>query len=281
MAATKAPNPDTPSEDTSDGTVVLEIQVAADGVVKVHNRTGGKQSDPALGVIVNEIVEVAAAVGRTVSDLQEEGRLRKSVSWQRREPVRRAVSHVTDMLVGSAWDSAVPADELRTRLQVATDAVDVVLNAGPRQLDALIGSLVPATKEGEDPAQVEARGRLRLQALYRRLIRDSFSVKELAAHGLSRQRLQQLRKEDRIFAVEVPHHKGLLHPRWQFGPDTRPRPEMPDLIAAARDGDLDAIGFHQLMLSADAVNEDGAAPVDLLDDGRVEEVLDIVRAGGG
>jgi hypothetical protein len=53
---------------------------------------------------------------------------------------------------------------------------------------------------------------------------------------------------------------------------------MPDLLAAARDAGLDAISFHQLMVTFDA--GDGITLVDLLDAGRTEDVLRTVRAGG-
>jgi hypothetical protein len=279
------PTADTPTPAAGDRSkkkerLLLEVVRDADGTLRVRTTKGGdKESDPAVGVLADELQEVADAFGRAVTDMDEEGRLRRSLPSDRMRPVTRALSHVVDVLFGSALDRNVTAEELSTRLQVTTDAVDVVLHGGPKELDALIVGLVPVSPESEaDPERAEARGRLRLQALYRKIIRDAYTVRELSAMRLSRQRLQQLRAADRLFAVAVPHHKGLLHPRWQFDRDGRPRPEMPDLIAAAREAGFDAIAFHQLMLNPDAADE--GAPVDLLDTGRVEEVLDIIRARG-
>jgi hypothetical protein len=163
-----------------------------------------------------------------------------------------------------------------SNLAPGEDPVLDVLTDGMREMALILERNVKAP---DDAGRAEARSRIRLEALYRKLIRDSFSVKELGVFRLSRQRLQQLRKDDRLFAVQVPNQKGLLHPRWQFDDANRPRIEMPDLIAAARDGGLDAIGFHQLMVNPEAT-EDGAL-VDLLDLGRVQDVLEILRAGGG
>jgi hypothetical protein len=239
--------------------------------------------DPALDVITDGMREVTFALERNVKALGNAGRLR--TLSRRRNPVAKSLGFFVGAAVSSAADSEISMKELNARLQVTSDTVDVVFQGDSRELDSLIDHLTPVSPttivaDNEHTARrAEARSRIRLEALYRKLIRDSFTVKELGAFRLSRQRLQQLRKDDRLFAVEVPNQKGLLHPRWQFDETNRPRVEMPDLIAAARDGGLDAIGLHQIMVNPEAT-EDGAL-VDLLDLGRVEDVLEILRAGGG
>jgi hypothetical protein len=268
--------------DASERQLVVEVWMSADGDLQFNsNLVPGE--DPALDVITDGMREVAFALERNVKALGDAGRLR--ALSRRRSPVAKSLGFFADVVVSSAADSEISTKELNSRLQVTTDTVDVVLRGDSRELDSLIDSLAPvsptpAVADNEHTVRrAEARSRIRLEALYRKLIRDSFTVKELGAFRLSRQRLQQLRKDDRLFAVEVPNQKGLLHPRWQFDETNRPRVQMPDLIAAARDGGLDAIGFHQIMVNPEAT-EDGAL-LDLLDRGRVEDVLEILRAGGG
>ena len=268
-----------------DAVVVIKLGYDADGVVQVDVQTP-KDADPALGLIAGGMTQVGTTLGLKVSELSQAGRLRLSLKSGRTVPVTRALGHVADVVGGAALDLGTTDQDLTQRQQVSTDAVDVVFHGNSRELDSLIDSLTPPTPDdddddgpgSDDDHQAEARARLRLEALYRKLIRDSFTVKQLGELRLSRQRLLQLRGEARLFAVEVPYHKGLLHPRWQFDEGNRPRPEMPELIAAASDGGLDAVAFHELMLNPDAGGE--LAPIDLLDRGRVEEVLGILRAGG-
>ncbi len=95
---------------------------------------------------------------------------------------------------------------------------------------------------------------------------------------MSRQRLKQLRDQDQLFAIEVPFFKGMLYPRWQFELATgKPRQIMPELIKAGRAAGMDAIAFHQTMLSTAAGGGD-LSPVDLLEAGEEEAVLRILQA---
>lgn len=270
-----------PDADVSrDRKLVMQLALDADGHLTVDSLLA-PGDDPALDVIADGVRVVLSTFGRQVKALEDAGALRALA--ERRSPVVQTFGHFAEVLIGSAIDTTVSATELQNRLQVTSDTVDVVFQGDSRELDSLIDNLAPVPYAQNErrtaDSRSEARARLRLEALYRKLIRDSFTVKELGVLRLSRQRLQQLRKKNQLFAVEVPNHKGLLHPRWQFDAANRPRPEMPYLIEAAQDGGLDAIGFHQLMLNPEVAEE--GAPIDLLDQGRVEDVLEILRAGGG
>lgn len=204
------------------------------------------------------------------------------LSRDRRRIVFETLDHVTTLLISAAYEEGLSGPQLCERSRLAVDTLElVVTHPDPERLDQVADALEPvevddAVEVGRD--EVEARARLRLQALYQRIIRDSYSVAELRQR-VSRQRLKQLRDQDRLFAIDVPFFKGKLYPRWQFEMETgKPRAIMPELIAAGRDAGMDAIAFHQTMLSP-AAGGGELTPVDLLDAGEEEAVLRILHAG--
>jgi hypothetical protein len=195
--------------------------------------------------------------------------------------VQKALQQLAALLIGAgASTSADTATLVRLRAQTVRDVAEVISRGDTRQLESVMAALErsdPADPEDTGRREAEARGRLRLQALYQRILADSYSVKDLTAQwGISRQRLAQLRGEDRLFAVSVPFQRSRLYPRWQFGDDLRPRPLMPNLIQEAKHSGLDAIDFHQLMTNP--ASGAGTTPVELLDQGEEQKVLDIIRA---
>jgi len=198
-----------------------------------------------------------------------------------RRSFRRTMQQIASLLLDA--DSPGPTTRpasLELRGQTMLDTLHVIARGDTRQLESLIDTLEPNASRKPDTVdlqEAEARGRLRLQALYQKIIADSYSVKDLTAQWrVSRQRLAQLRAEDRLFAVSVPFHKGLLYPRWQFGADLRPRPIMTNLIQQAKRSGLDAIDFHQLMTNPASGN--GTSPVEMLDRGEEQLVLGMIRA---
>ena len=194
-------------------------------------------------------------------------------------PVERGLAEVAGVLVEQASDQDVSSGELQAQVRAAIDAFTVIVRGDPLRLSAVVEALETAPVDDPDQidvAEAEARARLRLQALYQKLIQESYSVPDLRQWRLSRQRLKQLRDEHRLFAVEVPFHKGLLYPRWQFDSAHRPRSILPTLIRAATEAGLDAIAFHETMTSAEA--GDGTPPYRLLDEGKDELVVEILRA---
>jgi hypothetical protein len=127
--------------------------------------------------------------------------------------------------------------------------------------------------------ELEERNRRRVQAVYRSIMEDSYTVQDLRdAWDISRQRLQQLRGEDRLFAIEVPHRKGFFYPRWQFDQETKPWSFMPKLIGTAKAEELDPISFHRLMTNPRAGN--GTPPIELAKSGDVDQALGIIRVTG-
>lgn len=201
------------------------------------------------------------------------------LSRQRRRVVGNTLDSLASLLLGSALEKELSARQLEERGRIAIDTVRLLVESGPERLEALISALEeheigPVEATSED---VEARARMRFHALYQSVVRDSYSVADLAARmGVSRQRLKQLRDQDRLFAIEVPFRRGWLYPRWQFEIESgKPRHEMPTLLAAARDGGLDAVGFHVMMTSPEAGA--GVEPLALLEAGEEDAVIQILR----
>jgi hypothetical protein len=198
----------------------------------------------------------------------------------RRRVLGHTLAQLFEIMLKSAYEEDVSAKQLRVRGQTAIDTLCLLTGGGAERLGPLIEALAAPEVEGYpdlDDEEVERRARLRLQTLYAKVIRDSFTVADLRErYGTTRQRLKQLRDEDRLFGIDVPFQRGLLYPRWQFGlADGRPRAQMPKLIGAAREAHLDAIAFHMLMNNTAAGG--GLSPLDLLEDGEEQAVLEILR----
>lgn len=203
-----------------------------------------------------------------------------------REAMLGAVAHFGGSLATSLEDGPRNVEE---RATLAAEVFEALLQADPQQFDALIAALkesVPAAdvSEGEqmdelseaDLRKAEDRARLKMKATFLRTIEESFTVAELREDfRLSRQRLKQLRDEERLFAVEVPYERSLLYPTWQFDETGRPREAVRPLIHTAREAGLDALGFHLLMTGE---REDGPTGLQYLREGREDEALALVRS---
>jgi hypothetical protein len=114
---------------------------------------------------------------------------------------------------------------------------------------------------------------------WRQAIRESFSTAELEEKfGVSRQRLEQLRKQRKLFGVQPPFERSFSYPAWQFDDDGRPRDLVPTLLEAAEEARIDALSLHRLMVSETATPR---GPLLLaLKEGEDAYVLDVVRTSG-
>jgi hypothetical protein len=167
------------------------------------------------------------------------------------------------------------AAQLREQMRVALDTTRALVSGRPRVFEALTRVLSQA--RDLDEARVETLNEARLLALHNRVREDSHVVKDLEKWGLVRQRLHQLRQEDRIFAIKVPQERGLLYPEWQFDPEShRERAGVPELISTAKEAGIDPLSFHLLMTNPEA--GDGTAPVEMLESGDIDAAQAILRA---
>lgn len=233
--------------------------------------------DPDVGALV---IRSTADFSRVVARGLEAPRpLFTKLPKRKRRVVLQSVATIVETLTETAFLEDIEVNDLAARARVASDTFRLIAKASPDRFEALSDAIAPIVEL--DPAETsdedaEAAGRLLVRQLHERVARDSYAVRELAELGLSRQRLGQLRKADRLFAVELPYKRSLLYPRWQFDDAFRPRPEMPELIAAAKAAKLEPIAFHALMTNIEA--GDGVSPVDMLKSGQRDVVLSIIAA---
>lgn len=170
------------------------------------------------------------------------------------EAASRAATDVLKLLMTATSGRFLRLAELLAELRAATDAEEMT---------------------GEE---LEASGRLQVLALYRTVEEESLTVAELEAAGISRQRLKQLRDQNRLLGVKLPFQRGFLYPRWQFARDLRPRGFLPRVLAAAAEEGLDALTVHRVMTNPAAGG--GASPLELCETGQIEQALNALRTVG-
>jgi hypothetical protein len=191
-----------------------------------------------------------------------------------------ASARIISLMLADAGTVDPMLRQMEERAELAIDLLQTLMRASRQELDALIVALRPSVTvdQGDDfdVRAAESRARLLMKAMFMKVRDESLTVAQIRDElKLSRQRLKQLRDEDRLFAVDIPYQKGLVYPAWQFEASGRPRAAMQPLIRAAREAGLDALGFHLLMTGK---REGGRVGVQLLDDGREELALGLVRA---
>jgi hypothetical protein len=167
----------------------------------------------------------------------------------------------------------------RAAVQRQAEAAAAAARAVLGGRDAVIERIQELLSEDGDTEgrHVDELNEARHVALMNRVRSESLSGKQLEAWGLSRQRLHQLREENRLFAVKIPQVRGLSYPRWQFDPEAlRPRDGLNVLVEAAKTYGIDPLSFHLMMTNPDA--GDGTPPHELLEHGAVDRVLSILRA---
>jgi hypothetical protein len=236
-------------------------------------------AEPSTDTVRTATEMSASAVAVVLETLQRASPVFHELPSPRRETIAHALGDVLEIMAGEAFQRDVSGAALEARTQAAVDTFRLFTFSDAHRLQRVIDALDPDGSEGAEAISVEeaeVRGRLRLQALYQKIVGESLSVAELAKWRLSRQRLKQLRDEDHLFAISVPYHRSMLYPAWQFDSRNRPRESMPGLIAAARESGIDPIGLHQTMTNPAA---GGGVPLTAwLDQGRGEDVVEVIRA---
>lgn len=229
-----------------------------------------------LGVVQAATKNTAEMLLKSLREANEA--LRKRVDAHRVEPIERAAKTVIGRLVHDAYASDVTDMQLSERTQLAIDAFNVVLSGNRRELESVIDALEvgePDPNEDIDAEQARARARIRMQAVFRKVLSESLTLSDLKPYYKSRQRLQQLRVEDRVFALKIPCERGLVYPAWQFDNTYEPLPVMPELIRTAKDASLTPLALHQVMTGRRAGGKSG---VELLAEGREDLVLGLIHA---
>ncbi len=138
--------------------------------------------------------------------------------------------------------------------------------------DALERAIEESTREEmpEDPEEMgdelffelEVENLVRLWDRYRWIEERSLTGPELRERlgGVSRQRLEQLRKRGRLFGLMLPFRGSYVYPHWQFDPETGEGFEdLPRLLGTAEEAGVGPLALDGFMVSGSA-GEDGNPP---------------------
>jgi hypothetical protein len=90
-------------------------------------------------------------------------------------------------------------------------------------------------------------------------------------------RIDALRRAGELIAVREPGSTEWRYPAWQFD-HGRPRPGVARVVAAARESRIDETRLYELLTAQLGLIDGGRRLVDLLLDGRDDEVVAAVRA---
>ena len=90
-------------------------------------------------------------------------------------------------------------------------------------------------------------------------------------------KIDALRRAGELIAVREPGSTEWRYPAWQFD-NGQPRPGIARVVAAARDRGLDDAKLYAVLTSPLGLRDEGRTLVDLLLEGREDEVVTAVRA---
>jgi hypothetical protein len=89
-------------------------------------------------------------------------------------------------------------------------------------------------------------------------------------------RIDAMRRAGELIAVREPGSTEWRYPAWQFD-GGRPRPYVVRVVTAARESGVDEAGLYDLLTAPLGLRDRGRALVDLLEEGREDEVVAAVR----
>jgi hypothetical protein len=92
-------------------------------------------------------------------------------------------------------------------------------------------------------------------------------------------RIDGMRRAGELLAVREPGSTEWRYPSWQFD-GGRPRPAITRIVAAARESGIDEARLYDLLTTPLGLRDGGRRLVDLLLEGRDDEVVAAVRSAG-
>ena len=92
-------------------------------------------------------------------------------------------------------------------------------------------------------------------------------------------RIDAMRRAGELIAVREPGSSEWRYPAWQFDAG-KPRPSVERVVAAARESGVDESRLYEVLTTQLGLRESGRRLVDLLLEGREDEVVAAVRAAG-
>ena len=110
------------------------------------------------------------------------------------------------------------------------------------------------------------------------LLEESLSGSWLSTRlGVGTQRLDAMRRAGELLGVRRPGGHDYLYPGWQFGPDGKPRPVVPQLVTAARARGMSDERLYEVLASRTGISG-SARLADAVRAGKDEYVLAIVQS---
>jgi hypothetical protein len=108
---------------------------------------------------------------------------------------------------------------------------------------------------------------------------DSLPASWLAARlGVEPTKLDAMRRAGELIAVREPGSLEWCYPAWQFE-DWKPRHAVPRIVGVARDAGIDDARLYEILTAPRGLVGTERRLIDLLVDGREDEVVAAVRAG--
>ena len=145
---------------------------------------------------------------------------------------------------------------------------------------AEVGAIHPLGSKGPDAFLVDTRvlGTLprELHSVKRQFPGAGFVV--LARSLDPAAMLDAMRRDGELIAVRDPGSQEWLYPAWQFD-GARPRHAIPRIVTVARESRVDEARLYEILTAPRGLVGDRRRLVDLLDEGREDEVVAVVRAG--
>lgn len=92
-------------------------------------------------------------------------------------------------------------------------------------------------------------------------------------------RIDGMRRAGELIAVREPGSTEWRYPAWQFD-GGRPRPGVARVVAAARESGVDESRLYDLLTTPLGLRDSGRRLVDLLLEGRDDDVVEAVRSAG-
>jgi hypothetical protein len=117
-----------------------------------------------------------------------------------------------------------------------------------------------------------------MSAVNGKLARESLSGSWLSARlGVGTHRLDAMRRAGELLGVRRPGGHDYLYPSWQFAPDGKPLPVIPELVKAARGRGMSDERLYEVLSARTGISGDERL-VDALRQGRDAYVLSVVAS---
>jgi hypothetical protein len=115
-----------------------------------------------------------------------------------------------------------------------------------------------------------------LETRYARTLPATWLAERMAVDPAS---IDAMRRAGELIAVRAPGSSEWRYPAWQFD-NGRPRPGVARIVATARSRGIDETRLYDVLTAPLGLRDQGRSLVDLMHEGRDDEVVAAIRATG-